>query len=216
MESEHSSSEPTVIDSHGHPHEKGRPCSGPDHCFLASEHPVCKAIVKSKNASYTRRIIIDGISLEFSMHYNSRPDIVYMKFYHDKLYDLHDECEYHESILQNYHFSHPKSFIEFIENDLPRLRYLKSTDSIVSQEQYDTFTSIDSFFNEHLKDQDSLPTCSVCLDNTSGKLTCGHGICLKCRIECISKNMKKCPLCRKRNIRIMKDETCPHEESDHE
>ena len=204
------------VDSHGHPHEKGRPCHGPDLCFLASEHPVCKAIVKSKNTNYIRRIHIDGISLEFSIHYNPRADMVYMNFYHDKLIDLHDEGEFHQSNLKNYHFSHPKDFIEFIEKDMPHLKYLKSTDSIVSLEQHQVFTSIDTFFDQHLGDQESLPTCSVCLENTCGKLTCGHGLCLKCRIECISKNMKKCPLCRKRNLRIMKDETCPVDDSDHD
>ena len=39
--------------------------------------------------------------------------------------------------------------------------------------------------------------CCVCLEQTNGITTCGHSICLPCRIKTLhSKNKSKCPICR--------------------
>jgi hypothetical protein len=114
------------------------------------------------------------------------------------------------------HFGQPKSFIEFIEKDLKHLKYLKSNDSIVTQEQFDACTQLDTYFTELLQDEEVQDKCSVCLDVSPAKLICGHGLCLKCRIGALSKKINKCPLCRKHNVRFMEDERMEFSDSDDE
>lgn len=202
--------------SHGHPHERNRPCAGPDKCFLASEHPLCKMIVQAKDTPYTRMVIIDGISLEMSINYHSHCDAVYVNLSHPRLMNILGDGDMCKAILKNMHFGQPLKFIEFIEKDLRYLKYLKSTDSIVTQEQFHACTQLDTYFTELLQDEEIQDKCSVCMDISPAKLICGHGLCLKCRVEAISKKINKCPLCRKHNVRFMEDERMDFPDSDDE
>jgi Zn finger protein HypA/HybF involved in hydrogenase expression len=215
MESE-SHPQATPSHSHGHPHERNRPCAGPEKCFMASEHPLCKMVVQNKDSAYTRTIMLDGISLELSMNYHSHCDAVYMNLSHPRLMNISSDGDMCKATLKNMHFGTPIRFIEFIEKDLKHLKYLKSSDSIVTQEQFDACTQLDTYFTELLADEEVQDKCSICMDQTPAKLICGHGLCLKCRIEAISKKINKCPLCRKHNVRFMEDESMDFNASDDE
>lgn len=204
------------VNVHGHPHERNRPCGGPDKCFLASEHPLCKMIVQNKDSPYTRMVMIDGITLELSINYNSHCDAVYMNLSHPRLMNITEDGDMCKSNLKNMHFGQPIKFIEFIEKDLKNLKYLKSTDCIVTQEQFQACTQLDTYFTELLQDEEVQDKCSVCMDQSPAKLICGHGLCLKCRIEALSKKINKCPLCRKHNVRFIEDERMDFPESDDE
>jgi hypothetical protein len=204
------------VGMHGHPHERSRPCGGPDKCFLASEHPLCKMMVQARDGPYKRTVIVDGMNLELTMNYHSHCDAIYVNLSHPHISNISVDGDMSKAILKSMHFGQPKSFIEFIEKDLKHLKYLKSNDSIVTQEQFDACTQLDTYFTELLQDEEVQDKCSVCLDVSPAKLICGHGLCLKCRIGALSKKINKCPLCRKHNVRFMEDERMEFSDSDDE
>lgn len=54
--------------------------------------------------------------------------------------------------------------------------------------------------------------CPVCLERCKEKLKCGHTLCMKCRVKCIKKKNKRCPICRDLNLDITSNEEDEDEE----